>query len=115
MDKLEKLARQIMKECEQDGEPVTLEEAMEMAKMELGAKEVSVGARVAEPTPEKEKKTRNVKVSDEKTAVFNSILENLSENFENVTVLKENKLIEVKYGGKVLKIDLVEQRPPKNK
>lgn len=115
MDKLEKLAKQIMKECEQDGEPVTLEEAMEMARMEIGAKDVSVGARVAEPTLEKEKKSRNVKISDEKAFVFSKILENLSENFENVTVLKENKLIEVKYGGKVLKIDLVEQRPPKNK
>jgi len=114
MDKLEKLAKRIMKECEQDGEPVTLEEAFEMAKMEMGAKEVSVGARGAEPIPEKEKKTRNVKTSNEKAFIFQKILKNLSENFENVTVLKENKLIEVKYGGKVLKIDLVEQRPPKN-
>ena len=109
MDKLEKLAKQIRKECEQDGEPVTLEEAMEMAKMEIGAKDVSIGARVAEPTPEKEKKSRNVKISDEKAFVFSKILENLLENFENVAV------IDVKYGGKVLKIDLVEQRPPKNK
>ena len=34
---LEKLTAKIMKECEADGEPVTKEEAEEMAKMELKA------------------------------------------------------------------------------
>ena len=37
MDK-EKLIQQIMKECEKDGEPVTKEEATEMAEMEIKAK-----------------------------------------------------------------------------
>ena len=36
MDK-EKLIARIMKECEQDGEPVTREEAEEMAEMEIKA------------------------------------------------------------------------------
>ena len=36
MDK-EKLIAKIMKECEQDGEPVTREEAEEMAEMEIKA------------------------------------------------------------------------------
>ncbi len=36
MDK-EKLIKQIMHECEQDGEPVTREEAEEMAEMEIKA------------------------------------------------------------------------------
>jgi len=36
MDK-EKLIARIMKECEQDGEPVTREEAKEMAEMEIKA------------------------------------------------------------------------------
>lgn len=38
MDK-EKLIAKIMKECEQDGEPVTREEAEEMAEMEIKANE----------------------------------------------------------------------------
>lgn len=36
MDK-EKLIARIIKECEQDGEPVTMEEAKEMAEMEIKA------------------------------------------------------------------------------
>lgn len=73
---------------------------------------ISMGARSSAPT--KEKKPRTTKVSDEKKTLFAEILSNLEYNYkENVTVLKENKLIEVKTGGKTFKIDIIEQRPPK--
>ena len=36
---IEKLIAQIMAECEVDGEPVTREEAEEMPKMEMNAKQ----------------------------------------------------------------------------
>ena len=45
--------------------------------------------------------------------LFNEILEDLRKYYENVEILKENKLIQVKTGGKVFKIDLIEQRQPK--
>lgn len=35
---LEKLAAKIFKECEKEGEPVTMDEALEMAEMEINAK-----------------------------------------------------------------------------
>jgi hypothetical protein len=60
------------------------------------------------------KKTKIVKVSDEKGEPFKKILENLQENHQNVEILKENKLISVEINGKVFKIDLIEQRKPKN-
>lgn len=73
---------------------------------------ISMGARSSAPT--KEKKPRTTKVSDEKKALFAEILSSLEYDYkENVTVLKENKLIEVKTGGKTFKIDLIECRPPK--
>jgi hypothetical protein len=59
------------------------------------------------------KKPKIVKVSDEKAELFAEILENLTKNHENVEILKENKLIQVKIGEKVFKIDLIEQRPKK--
>lgn len=61
-----------------------------------------------------DRKPRTVKISDEKQALFKHILEELSDYWENVTVLKENKLIEVKINDKIFKIDIVEQRKPKN-
>ena len=65
----------------------------------------------------KQTKPRTVKISDEKQALFQSILENIDRceyvERENVTVLKENKLIEVKIGEKTFKIDIIEQRKSK--
>jgi hypothetical protein len=73
---------------------------------------ISMGARSSAPT--KEKKPRTTKVSDEKKELFSEILSDLKGFYGgNVTVLKENKLIEVKMGGKTFKIDIIEQRPPK--
>lgn len=60
-------------------------------------------------------KPKTVKVSDEKQGLFADILENLQENYEKVEVLKQNKLIQVQIGEKIFKIDLIEQRPKKDK
>ena len=69
--------------------------------------------------PKKEKnkatKPKTVKVSDEKQGLFADILENLQENYEKVEILKQNKLIQVQIGEKIFKIDLIEQRPKKDK
>ena len=112
---LNELATQIYNECLADGEPVTEEEALEMARMELNVKT----AEIVDAGKEKGKarKPKTVKVSDEKKALFDSILENLDRcvgvESENVSVLTENKLIEVKIGAKTFKIDLIECRKPK--
>lgn len=60
------------------------------------------------------KKPKTVKVSDEKVELFKEILENLTKNHQNVEILKENKLVSVEINGKIFKIDLIEQRKPKN-
>lgn len=64
---------------------------------------------------DKAKKTtpKTVKVSDEKQMLFNEIRANLEDLFDNVEILKENKLIQVEINGKIFKIDLIEQRPKK--
>ena len=54
-----------------------------------------------------------VKVSDEKVTLFNEIRSNLEDVYDFVEVLKENKLIQVKIGEKIFKVDLIEQRKPK--
>lgn len=112
MTSLEKLAKEIYNECLKDGEPVTKEWALKMAEMEIKSKEnrrYEGGNRKNE-----EKKTRTVKISDEKKELFSTILQNLTRTIgvekENITVLKENKLIECVINGKVFKIDIIEQR-----
>ena len=65
----------------------------------------------------KTRKKPEIKVSDEKKFIFDLILTSLRENDEilpeNVTVLKENKLIQVQINDKIIKLDLIQQRPPK--
>ena len=79
------------------------------------AKENKITATIhkASEGKKRQSKPRTVKISDEKQKLFAEILENLKENHENVEILKENKLIQVKIGEKVFKIDLIEQRQPK--
>lgn len=54
------------------------------------------------------------KVSDEKQVLFEKIKQFLEENYENVEILKENKLFSIQIAQKTFKIDLIEQRTPKN-
>ena len=79
------------------------------------AKENKITATIhkASEGKKRQSKPRTVKISDEKQKLFAEILENLKKNHENVEILKENKLIQVKIGEKVFKIDLIEQRQPK--
>ena len=105
---------------------LTLEESIQMYLEDEGyleneeqenlckvAKENKITATIHKATENKVKKPKTVKVSDEKVKLFNEILENLYKYSENVEILKENKLIQVKIGEKVFKIDLIEQRKPK--
>lgn len=108
---LEKLAKQIFDECAKEGEPITMEEAQEMAQMEINAKGIKIGARSAESKPQKEKIQRIVQVSDEKMALFSLLWEGLSNFYgENAQIKKNNKEISVQIGEKSFKIDVIEHR-----
>lgn len=89
-------------------EQEALDEKAKKVKIPMGAREVK---------EKKERKPITKKVSDEKKILFDSIVKQLDRcelvDRENVTILNENKLIQVKIGDKVFKIDLVECRPPK--
>ena len=108
---LEKLAKQIFDECSKEGEPVTMEEAQEMAQMEINAKSIKIGARATGPKAKKEKKQRITQVSDEKKALFSLLWEGLFNYYgENAQISKQNKEISVQIGEKSFKIVIVEHR-----
>ena len=89
------------------------EGATEETAEELDAKQkeikINVGARSEKKT---ERKPKIIKVSDEKTQIFNDLLRFLTENYD-FSVLKDNKLIEISYNGKKFKLDLIETRQKK--
>lgn len=110
---VEQLAKQIFDECIKENEPVSMEDALEMAKMELGAKGIKNYTQ-SEPTKKTAKKPKVVQVSQEKQMLFNNILGCVNTIYgENVEILTENKLISVQIDGKTFKIDIIEQRKPK--
>ena len=89
------------------------EGATEETAEELDAKQkeikINVGARSEKKT---ERKPKTIKVSDEKTQIFNDLLRFLTENYD-FSVLKDYKLIEISYNGKKFKLDLIETRQKK--
>lgn len=88
----------------------------EQNELDEKAKKVKIdhGASAIDKTEKKEKKPREIKVSDEKQALFGEIVEKLAENGRNFEIVKENKLICVKIGEKTFKIDLIETRQKKS-
>lgn len=80
------------------------------------AKKVKIDhqASAIDKTQAKEKKSRVVKISDEKQKLFDEIYHNLVEIYGGkVEIVKENKLLTVEINGKTFKLDLIEQRPKK--
>lgn len=110
MDK-EKIIARIMKECEADGEPVTREEAEEMAEMEIKAKGIKDYTQAEEKKPHKK---REVKKDPEKVAFIN-FLEYLllTNDVKNVKIVNEQKEIAFTIGTNNYSLSLIKHRPPK--
>lgn len=110
---IEVLVAQIMKECEEDGEPVTREEALEMAKMEQGATEIKT---YVQATTEKKKRNVVRKVDEEKKVLIEKMAETLGQ-FSDVTDISVKNEVEVsfKQGTTEYTLKLTKHRPPKDK
>jgi len=91
------------------------EDNEEQEELDEKASKVKILKDISQKKSKKERKPVVKAVSDEKKALFSEILSDLQGIYkENVEVLTENKLITVKINGKTFKIDVIEQRKPKN-
>lgn len=111
MDKFEKLVNSIMKECEADGEPVTREEAEEMARMEMGEKEIKRYEQAEKP--KKERKPKERKVDAEKGFILVQVAELLNELGADISAIKTETEIKFGYGDNSYTLKLTKHRPPK--
>lgn len=118
MTDLEKMIKKVKNEAEANWEYISDEDAKKEAEARLEKLKNAPKKPTATPSA-KPKKPHPVKISDEKKALFDTILTNLDRcvgvERENIEILKENKLIQVKIGTKTFKIDITETRPPKKK
>lgn len=87
--KMEQLIATIMREAEKDGEPVTREEAEEMAKMEIGAKGIK---NYTQGEVEKKKAVKERKVDEEKKNLLTILKNALAESGIETTMENEVKL-----------------------
>lgn len=91
-----------------------LEEDEEQMELDEKASKVRIDKDIIQKKPKKERKKPEKKVSDAKKELFSEILSDLEDVYKgNVEVLNENKLISVRIGEKLFKIDVIETRPPK--
>lgn len=111
MDKMEKLIATIMKEAEADGEPVTREEAEEMAKMEINANKDVKRYEQGEKSKKKAAKVR--KVDEEKKILLQSIKDTLEDLGAETKLIKTETEITFVYNGNNYTIKLTKHRPPK--
>jgi len=89
----------------------------EQAELDAKASKEKISCDARTIKERKKSQPRTTKVSDEKKALFESIVQNLTRcvpvEQDNIKILTENKLIQVQIGEKTFKIDLIEQRKPK--
>ena len=91
-----------------------LEEDEEQIELDEKASKVRIDKDIIQKKPKKERKKPEKKVSDAKKELFSEILSDLEDVYKgNVEVLNENKLISVRIGEKLFKIDVIETRSPK--
>lgn len=109
MDKFEKLITTIMKEAEADGEPVTYEEAKEMAEMEMNAPK-----RYEHEEKPRKKAEKVRKVDEEKKEILSGLRVYIEgKGAENITVKTETE-VSFTLNGNAYTLKLTKHRPPKN-
>ena len=94
MDKREKLIQTLIAEAEKDGEPITREEAEEMADYEIKANGIKDYAQAEEKKP---RKKREVKLDPTKVTFIHYLEEwLLTTSVENVTITNEQREVSFK-------------------
>ena len=111
MTSLEKLAKEIMIECEKDGEPVTPEEAMEMAVMEAKSKEITRYEKSDKP---RKKSTKVRKVDETKKHILQCVRVLLEGLGANIAEIKTETEITFSFNEEEYSLRLVKHRPKKD-
>ena len=120
MTQLETLANKIMNECQKNGEPVTLDEALDMARMELNEK---ANHRYEKSDSPRKKTERKKKEDPIKREIIASVAKNLSrvvveeeaEDYSPNPVFIENPEREITFilKGESYSLILTKHRPKK--
>ena len=104
------LAEKIMAECEKDGEPITKDEALEMARMELKANDIHRYEKSDKPR----KKAKVVRKIDEDKKHLLACIKVLLEGMKaKIIEVKTETEIEFSFKGNLYTLKLIKHRPNK--
>lgn len=113
MDKREKLINEIMAECAKDGEPITREEAEEMADMELKAK-AEIKNYTQSDVEKKPRKKREVKKDPTKVNFIHHLEEWLmSTSVADISVINDQREVSFRIGDDEYSLVLTKHRAKK--
>ena len=90
-----------------------LENEEQNALDEKASKVYKEASRITTEKAKKPRQTRNRTVSPEKAGFVEKLYQFLTENYEKVEIIRPNKFYSVEINGKIIKMDIMEQRPPK--
>ena len=106
----EQLVERIMRECEQDGEPVTREEAEEMAEMEIKANGLKRYEKSDKPRKQTKKERKVDETKGHLLACCKTLLEGLGASILSVKTETE---ISFTFGENQYTLKLIKHRPKK--
>lgn len=109
----DKLIPLIMRECEQDGEPVSRAEAEEMADMEIKARMNKTDKVVGQQDKERKHSTRERKVDNEKLSILTECADTLQLLGATVKGIKTETEVIFTFNGGEYSLKLIKHRPPK--
>lgn len=107
---LEKLANEIMAECEKNNEPVTFNEAFEMAKMEINNKEIT---RYEKSDSPRKRAIKVRKVDENKKRLLMDIKVLLEGLKAKIIEIKTETEIEFIFNKEIYTLKLIKHRPKK--
>ena len=106
----EKLAEKIMLECEKEGEPVTMDEALEMAEMEIKANGIKRYEKSDKP---RKKSTKERKVDETKKKILSAIKVLVDGMGADITNVKTETEITFNFNDEEYSIKLIKHRKKK--
>ena len=106
----EALAKKIFAECEKEGEPVTMEEALEMAEMEINA---NGDRRYEQSTKQRKTATKERKVDTTKKRFLGGFQTYLEGCGGIITSIKNEAEFSFTFEGESYTVKLVKHRQPK--
>lgn len=109
----EKLIPIIMRECEQDGEPVSRKEAAIMAEMDIKARLNKTDKIVGHQDKARKPSTRERKVDNEKLSILTECADTLQLFGAAVKEIKTETEIIFTFNGGEYSLKLIKHRPPK--